>query len=352
MQKVYIPDTARSNQYILAELPLTDALIAAYPDLSQLYVGLSKKFFQLCHQFGLRHSHFIANDKLPVVRFHQDAFVFQTHDQILFFYNPAFHESQQAFFDGHYRARKISLLLLGSGEELRSHAAEFHQQVRQLVLAFQESLPVAEQRLKVRDHQHISYDLFARAKGCQTSYGYKMRAMDKRYHSRGCLLPADTHLMNYVTVSLPFTRQLKEVLGGSADPQAPFSGIFVQLEDLFHDAANAQQLRLLGLVADGTVPLVRNSHSDKARASRELRLLSFDIQHPEPELQSFWHPDQLPDTVHLVIAASDLQQVDGGYARFLNRVEDCLKQLSKQLELNSERQDLLIRFHQHLSYSV
>ncbi len=37
--------------------------------------------------------------------------------------------------------------------------------------------------MKLRDHQHLSYDLFARQKGCNDSYGYKLRDLEKRYEA-------------------------------------------------------------------------------------------------------------------------------------------------------------------------
>ena len=350
MQKVYLPQTARSNQYILAEFAVTDDLLARFTDHQQCYQAICKKFFQLCLQQQIRHSHVIANDKLPVVRYHQESLHFQTPDQILFFYNPLVHEGQQAFFDPYQRARKINLLFLASGENIRQDAADLHQRSRQVLLGLQEALMLPAHSIKLRDHQHLTYDVFARQKQATETYGYKMRCMTQRYQRRDCLLPDSTHLMSYVTVSLPFTRTLKEVLGVSSEPQLPYSGLFVQLEDLLRDAAHSRGLQHLPLVADGTTPLVRNRHSDKARVSRELRLLSFDVNDTAPQLQSYWQPDILPDTVHLVFVATPSDVHDQGYARFVAKVEECLRQLARQLALDPERQDLLVRFHQHLSY--
>ena len=99
LHKVYIPQTAKDNQYLLAELHVSEALLAQYADQANCYKELGQLFFTLCQQAGLRHVSFIANDKLPVVRYHTEAFSFQTQDQILFFYNPRYHEAQQSFID-------------------------------------------------------------------------------------------------------------------------------------------------------------------------------------------------------------------------------------------------------------
>ena len=99
LHKVYIPQTAKDNQYLLAELQVSEALLAQYDDQANCYKELGQLFFTLCQQAGLRHVSFIANDKLPVVRYHTEAFSFQTQDQILFFYNPRYHEAQHSFID-------------------------------------------------------------------------------------------------------------------------------------------------------------------------------------------------------------------------------------------------------------
>jgi hypothetical protein len=350
LHKVYIPQTAKDNQYLLAELQVSEALLAQYDDQASCYKELGQLFFTLCQQAGLRHVSFIANDKLPVVRYHTEAFSFQTQDQILFFYNPRYHEAQHSFIDPYHRARKISLLFLATGSEIRPQAAAFHQQVVQVVQQFRQRLPLPEQTMKLRDHQHLSYDLFARQKGCNDSYGYKLRDLEKRYEARDVAIPPSHQTMNYAIVSLPFSRKIKEVLGVDPEQMPPWSGLFVRLEHLLTDAASANQLLHVALVADGTLPLVRNSHLDKARAGRELRMLNFDLTSPVLQLQSHWQPDVLPDTVHLVFAAGRDDSSESGYGHFMNQVETALKQLCRNLALQGDTDDCVIRFHQHLSY--
>lgn len=84
-QKVYIPKEARTNQYITAEIKVTDELLAQYPDYHSCYQTLSRIIFNLAEQHDLRNVHVITNDKLPVVRYHTEAYCFQTAEQILFF---------------------------------------------------------------------------------------------------------------------------------------------------------------------------------------------------------------------------------------------------------------------------
>lgn len=109
-QKVYIPKEARTNQYITAEIKVTDELLNQYPDYQSCYQTLSRLIFNLAEQHDLRNVHVITNDKLPVVRYHTEAYCFQTTEQILFFYNPAYHEAQNLFSQENYRARKLRIV--------------------------------------------------------------------------------------------------------------------------------------------------------------------------------------------------------------------------------------------------
>ncbi len=346
--KVYIPDTAKDSQYMLAEFQLSQAFFACYPDETSCYQQLSQQFFKLADAAGLTNVHFIANDKMPVVRFHTEAFCFQTADQMLFFYNPAYHEAQHCWFNSHYRARKISLLCLATGDEIRNKAAEFHQRVRQVMQDFQALLPLADIPLKIRDHQHLSYDLFARAKGCDSSFGYKLRSLPARYLARGTPIPLDHHTMSYAAVSLPLCREVKQRL--LHDNNAGYAGLYQNLQQQFVDCATAQHLTRLAFIADGSTPLVRNRQLDKARQSPELTMLSFDTTSPQAQLYSQWLAEQLVDTAHLLLIAGQDDNTEFGYGRFMNQVEQSLRALAQQLGLQPEKQDFTVRFHQHLSY--
>ena len=255
--KVYIPDTAKDSQYILAEFQLSQAFFACYPDEASCYRQLSQLFFKLTDTAGLTNVHFIANDKMPVVRFHTEAFCFQTADQMLFFYNPAYHEAQHCWSNGNYRARKISLLCLATGSDIRAEAAQFHRSVRQVLQDFKALLPLADVPLKIRDHQHLSYDLFARAKGCDSSFGYKLRSLPARYLARGTTIPLDHHTMSYAAVSLPLCRELKQRL--LPDASAGYAGLYENLQQQFINCAAAQHLTRLAFIADGSTPLVRRA---------------------------------------------------------------------------------------------
>lgn len=353
--KVYLPASARDNQYLLAEFVLSDELVARYPASSTdapylaLYQALSQKLFELADQFGLRNVHLIANGKTPVVRFHQEAYVLQTAEQILFFYNPSYHEAQHSFYDAKVRARKISLLFLATEQPLRSNAAAFHQQVTTLLTELRNRLALAELKIKVRDHQHLTYDLFAKAKGSKESYGYKLRSIDARYKARQAELPAHSAL-TYVIVNLPLSRRLKEQVKLDLHSSSPYLPLYQHIADHFVSACQQEKLQHLAVLANGLLPLVRNSQFDKSSQGTELQMIGFDPSAKQGQLVSDLQGDKLVEMMQLIIFATPDDQTDLGYGRFMNEVESALRRFAKALNLQPERDDLTVRFHQHISY--
>ncbi|WP_394203019.1 DUF3083 family protein [Shewanella waksmanii] len=349
-QKVYIPKDVRSNQYITAEIKVTDALLAHYPDYKTCYQTLSQAIFALADQEEIRNIHVITNDKLPVVRFHTEAYCFPTAEQIIFFYNPEYHESQTLHSKDDYRARKIRIVFLATGDEIRSNSATFHAKARDFVAKLMPQLPEKDLVVKVRDHQHLSYDLFAKAKGNKETHAYKLRAIDRRYKARNCPLPEGHGSICYVTVKLPLSRMLKQaILPANTDDFAP---LYQKLEDSFVEAAASKQLKRIAMVANGLTPLVRNSKYDQVDGTDEVQMLGFDPNIDEQQFIRHWDANKLVEMVSFTIVAGQKDSKDAGYGRFMNNVEDALKRFTAQLELDKSRQDLIVRFHQHISYQA
>ncbi|MCC5825618.1 DUF3083 family protein [Alkalimonas sp.] len=345
--RVYIPTNAHSNQYLLAEIKLDDGFYSHYASSEDCYQGLAQQLFNLADALELRNVHLIANDKLPVVRFHTESYTFQTEKQILFFYNPRYHEGQNLFVTPGYQARKIRLLFLATGEELRSQAASFHGKVVQLLKQLKSQLaePCA---MKLRDHQHLSYDLFAKTKGHKESYGYKLRGLYPRYQARQCELPAEHSEITYVTVTLPLSRALKQQL--LHERSEDFSPLYQSLQDKFQQACAGKKLDRLAMVANGLTPLVRNSKWDQHDKNRELQKISFNPDCSEPQYLTFWQADNLVESAHFVLVASKEDNTEMGYGRFMNQVEDALRSFAKSIGFDGNHQNLTVRFFQHISY--
>ncbi|EAW25950.1 hypothetical protein ATW7_13313, partial [Alteromonadales bacterium TW-7] len=59
---------------------------------------------------------------------------------------------------------------------------------------------------------------------------------------------------------------------------------------------------------------------------------------------------RLVETIHFVIAAANHNKQEIGYGKFMNQVEKTIFQLCDELDISKERQDLTVRFFQHISY--
>lgn len=348
-KKVYLPTNARKNQYITAGFPLSDALFAAYPDEQSCYEALSKLIFELADQHDLINVHVIANDKLPVVRYHSESYCFSTDEQLRIFYNPAYHEARQLHTTPGFKARKFRMVFLATGPEIRVNSAAFHAKVQGFVELLKPLLPVAGLPIKVRDHQHLSYDFFAKAKGNRETYGYKLRAIDSRYHARECNLPEDHSALCYVTISMPVNRQIKAQFHqeGSSD----YGQLYQSISDGFIQATGAKQLSRVAMVANGLTPLVRNSKYEKLQTTAESQMIGFDPNVEAPAPITHWDSSKLVDSIKFAIVASKSDVTDEGYGRFMNQVEEALQSFTSGMNLDEERVDMILRFHQHISYT-
>ena len=344
--KVYLPENAKSNQYILAEFKTSPELYGHYVGNGQCYQQLSEQLFKLADEYQLYNVHLIANDKVPVVRFHHEANTLQTAEQVLFFYNPLYHEAQNLISTPNYQAKKIQLLFLATGDNLRANAADFHRRVFSVLQQLKHLLPLTDIPFTVRDHQHLTYDVFAKLKTATQSYGYKLRSVGARYKARQLEL-AEHSALTYVHVTLPVSRQLKQRF---ADNSSEHSNLYQGLSECFARAISGKQLGHCAMVANGLTPLVRNSKFEHSDTSNELIRLGFDPARADAPFVSYCSPDKLVESVHFIVVATEADKTEMGFGKFMNRVEAALQSLSDTLQLDGKHQDLTVRFHQHISY--
>ena len=271
--RVYIPTSARSNQYVTTDIKVTSELIAHFGNLQNLYKELSQKIFKHAEEQDLLNCQIIANDKLPVVRYHTESYHFQTKEQIIFFYNPAYHEAQNLFVDKDYQPRKISIVFLATGDAIRANAALFHTRVQCFINQLKQAIKDVDLTIKVRDHQHLSYDLFAKAKGHKETYGFKLRSIAERYKSRHCKLQENLNSLAYVTINLPINRKLKQnLLSG----EIVLSNLFDTIQDHYLTAIESKSITRTAMISNGRTPLVRNSKFDQHNKTDELQMIGFN----------------------------------------------------------------------------
>lgn len=348
--RVYIPSSARANQYLLVEFKPEADFYTQFSDKPNAHSRLARELFALCDEYLLRNVHLIINDKLPVVRYHDEPYCLETEKQILFFYNPLYHEAHEIHgADSQEHSDKIRLLFLATGDELRANAAQFHQRVQTVIASLQDNLLVNQPQLKIRDHQHLTYDYFAKAKGHKQSYGYKLRSLYPRYQSRNLALPAQHSEMTYVTFAIPITREIKTQFQSLIN-KTQYTGFYRYISDAFERACKKYELNLAAIVANGSKPIIRNSHVDNAQSNKELHKLTFNCQSETAQFYTFWDEDKLVDVMHFVIAANDKHERDIGFGKFMNAVHSCINELTNELAFNPTRQELRVRFFQHINY--
>ncbi|OUS72280.1 hypothetical protein B5G52_08310 [Pseudoalteromonas sp. A601] len=347
--RVYIPTSARANQYILAEFKPSNKLYSQFETPRQCYERIARQLFALCDEYELHNVHLIANDKLPVVRFHEESYCLQTNKQILFFYNPRYHEAHKCFYDTEQASTKIRLLFLATGDDLRANSAIFHNNVKKVLDTLQESILDGEEQFKLRDHQHLTYDLFAKAKGHKESYGYKLRGLYQRYQSRHCSLPEHHNEMTYATFKIPVTRTIKTQFQHLLN-KGDYTEFYEHFYNEFVSQCEAKQLNIAAMVANGSMPIIRNSKIDKNDSNSELQKLSFSTNEQTCQFNHYFLENKLVETMHFIIVANENDEQGIGHGRFMNKVESVIRNMVEPLAINKERQDITVRFFQHISY--
>ena len=357
--KVYIPSAARENQYLLAKIAVTDELLAKFADIidntldkpyEKFYQKLSNTFFKINDDIGIESSQFIANDKFPRIRFSPEKMTPQTDQQILFLYNPKYHYSQNSYFDGAKRAKKITLAFLANGEDIRLNAAKFHLKVQQAITALAKELGLNKADMRICDHQHLTYDLFAKDKGQEGTQPHKFRSMSNRYLADNLTIPANTDALTYAIVDLPINRRIKQLVTIDENAIDPYTPLYNFIADALINSAKKHNLNNGAVIANGLIPIVRRSDDEIVIAHGELQMLGYNPQHTSCGYTCKWSADKLVDTVQLIFVASVQNETSQGYGKFLNQIEQTLHSFADKLSLVHDKEEMIVRFHQHIGF--
>lgn len=359
--KSYLPKNLRDNQYLIAEFIISDPLIEKFNLNSEnksqqpyydVYQGLSTLFFKAADKYEIENCQFIANDKLARVRFSHEMHQWQTNQQILFYYNPALHRLQKSFFDANKRAKKVTLLFLASGEDIRINAASFHAKVIQLLGKFSQDIGIEKSQVRLRDHQHLTYDLYARSKGCGDTVAHKLRTIPKRYASQHVNLPGEYSAITYAVINLPISNSLLNLVDIDAHAQDPYNPLYTLITDTFTNAAKRYNLNNGAIIANGLIPIVRHNVHDTVSSVGELQILGYNPEQLSCGLISKWDASKLVDNIQLVFVAAKEHQGENGYSQFLNKIEHAIQLVGEVLNLDETREEVIVRFHQHLAYNL
>ena len=56
--------------------------------------------------------------------------------------------------------------------------------------------------------------------------------------------------------------------------------------------------------------------------------------------------------VQLIFVATKYDNSDHGYGRFLNQIEQAMNLMAAELAIPTDKEELIIRFHQHVAYNL
>jgi hypothetical protein len=355
--KVYIPSSARENQYLLAKFAVTDEMLAKFSSTDNndqpylhFYQTLSKIFFKINDDLDIENGQFVANDKFTRVRFSPEKLTAQTEQQIIFLYNSHYHNSQNAYYDGNKRVKKINLVFLANGRKIRHDAAKFHKKVKQAITLLSQQIGLNNSDIRVCDHQHLTYDLFAKNKGIEGTHAHKLRSLKNRYSSDELTLPDNIDALTYAIVDIPLNRRMRKLTTIDETNNEPYSPLYNLIADTLISAAKKHNLNNGAIIANGLIPIVRRSSDEVAVTNGELQMLGYNPEHDSSGYICKWSADKLVDTMQFIFVASLQHSTNHGYGKFLNQVEHTLHSLAERLDYINSKEEMLIRFHQHIGF--
>lgn len=56
--------------------------------------------------------------------------------------------------------------------------------------------------------------------------------------------------------------------------------------------------------------------------------------------------------MHLIFVASVQNKTSHGYGKFINQIEQALRAFAKSLDVVYDKEELLVRLHQHIAYQL
>lgn len=358
--RVYIPSDSRDNQYILAEIQLTDELIGSVVGsvdtnserpYQKFYQKLSHQIFEVVEQHGLTHVNFVANNKLVRVRYSGEQQVLHSNQQSFFFYCPEHNSTFKSYYDNAIRARKIKVLFLATGDELRLSSGKFHSDVFKAVKDISAKIGLAPGAIKLRDHQHLTFDLFTKEKGHKETITHSFREIADRYQSQGHKIGDHTSI-TYAIASVPMARRLLKGTDIDYNCDTPFAKLYEKVESLFKNACSENNIDQAALIANGLSPFVRYDESETAEVQGELISIGVNPSNDKSRFCVHWSGDKLADTIRFVFFADESDENNNNYGKFVNQVMQTVTKFADDVNWKKDNDDIIIRVHQHIMQQV
>ncbi|MGL1958462.1 MAG: DUF3083 family protein [Colwellia sp.] len=355
--KVYVPKNSRDTHYLIAEMPLTDELIklvvgdidkSLKEPYQEFYQKLGLLAFDVVEEYGIAHANFVANNRLVRVRYSEEQQVLHTEKQSYFFYSPKHNSTFKGYFDGAVRSNKIKFLFLSTCDNIREDAAEFHQNVVEAVKTISQRIGLKAGDLKVRDHQHMTYGIFSREKGNKETICHTFREISARYLQQEYPIEGEFSTVTYACVSVPMTRRLLKDIKIDYASSTPFNQLYQKITDAFVASAKKHKLTHSSMIANGMTPIVRYDKDEKIIVNGDIISLGYNPHEQNGEITSSWSGDKLVDTVRLVFCATDFDEANKTYGKFVNQVTQAVNSMADELNWNKERDYMFMRVNQQL----
>lgn len=355
--KVYIPANNRENQYLLVEFELSELIIAQLMTakgidqhaLASFYLEFKQNFFNSCKANGINNAMFVAKDKLVRLRFGEESQVIETSEQLIVFYDPKRHQGFKACYDKEQLVSKLVLAVFAMGEDIREQAVLLHQKATQMVAELAQAVGQSADLFKVRDHQHITYELFAAEKGDKKTTTHGLRFVPNRYQQQSLILPDDTKHNGYVVANLPIPMHLIEQAESNISVEQPYQVLYKSIIRTLTDVADEQDVNKLAVMANGLQPIVRSNQNEQIQISDELVYLAFG-EDEDQEYIADWNATNLVDSVSLVFKPTTTDVQQNSFGRYLSKLNQVLRLMAKVMGINPETEDVMVRFHQNTQY--
>lgn len=360
-ERVYLPNDSRDNQYILAEIALTDSLIESIcgnidktstKPYQKFYQTLSHKIFEVVEKQGLTHVNFVANNRLVRVRYSDEQQVLHTEQQSFFFYCPQHNSTFKCYYDGAVRARKIKVLFLATGDELRVNSGKFHNAVYQATQEISKIIGLPENAIKLRDHQHLTFDVFAKEKGASNTLSHTFRELSDRYESQNQNIDSNHTSITYAIASIPMARRLLKGTDIDYTSDEPFTQLYQKIEQSFNKSCEANKIDQAALIANGISPFVRYDENEATEIQGELISIGVNPNNAESRFCVHWEADKLVDTLRFVFIADKSDETHSNYGKFVNQAIAAVKGFADDVDWKKDSDDIIVRVHQHLMMKV
>jgi hypothetical protein len=165
------------------------------------------------------------------------------------------------------------------------------------------------------------------------------------------MLPEFHSAMTYAIINLPISNRLLDMVDVDTNSVDPYNPLYTYLTDTFTQSAKRYNLNNGALIANGLVPIVRYSIHEITSRLGELQMLGYNPAQNPCGIISKWDASELVDNIQLIFVATDKNQTEQGFGRFLNQIEQAIKLMTTELEMEPDKEEVIVRFHQHVAYN-